>query len=211
MTAKKYFDFVKKFFFPLLAVSVIFVLSSVFWTTESVFSYTELSDVKFGFPTAFVSKNMTGQYDFNDFSHMTRYVLPMEITFGPGIEKIMQLGILIIPLVVSYVYSIIVEVTTAGGISFFPVSGIIFSWHLFFLNIVIVQFALATTLFFAFTLFLNTQKFPKFSTVKNTLIGFVFLILIICGYIFLSLLSSEKTRVQTPQELYPRPQAQAIP
>jgi hypothetical protein len=81
MIIKKYFDFVKSFFFPLLLLSVLFVVPTSHWSGEMVYVNEDLYDVRSGFPFGFISTDFVMG---NDITHGELFKLPQKMSFSSG-------------------------------------------------------------------------------------------------------------------------------
>ena len=71
MFLKKYIQFNISFFAPLIFVGIIFIISSIFWTTDTIYSVEEKKDVRLGFPVDFIS-----------FDHSREDIVPPPETLG---------------------------------------------------------------------------------------------------------------------------------
>lgn len=69
----KYFNFAKANIAPILLLSIIFSLSSIFWTTDTVYSLEEKQHVTIGFPLRFI---------LLDYSQQDRFVSPEKLGLG---------------------------------------------------------------------------------------------------------------------------------
>ncbi|KKS46227.1 MAG: hypothetical protein UY07_C0014G0012 [Parcubacteria group bacterium GW2011_GWA1_47_8] len=56
----KFFSFSKKYFFSILLLNLVFVMSSVLWTGEMVYHDEDLRDVRAGFPLGYSSRDFVG-------------------------------------------------------------------------------------------------------------------------------------------------------
>lgn len=79
MTQKTYIEFVKTFFFPLLLISVFFVMSSIFLTTYTPYSQEDMAHIRLGFPFGFFSQNQSR----HDISFAPQY---RNVGFGSPLE-----------------------------------------------------------------------------------------------------------------------------
>ena len=71
MSLKKYIQFSTSFFSFFLFISMLFSVSSIFWTTDTIYSVEEKKDVRLGFPV-----------DFIGFDHSREDIVPPPETLG---------------------------------------------------------------------------------------------------------------------------------
>jgi len=179
---KTYLNFTKRFFFPLLLASILFVVSSLFWTSDFVSSYDEVSRIHLGFPLAFTTMDFTQRYDADAFSLVAKNGSQVKMSFGVGFLQIISWFGATILLIIPYLYAVMIDSLATGSFSFGSgwVLGIS-SWHILLADIVVVQLAFATLLFFVYSLFPNTQRYFQIFSIRNISIGIVVVIIAVYG------------------------------
>ncbi|MDO8604756.1 MAG: hypothetical protein Q7K40_05195 [bacterium] len=131
----KFFSFSKKYFFPILVLSVIFVYSSIFWTTDTIYQLEEKYLVDVGVPFAFYSIN---------YSHIGPIESPQELGIGwqvPAsfIWNMFFLNIMIVQSVFTIVFFLVYSIfpKTQKFFRFFSVKNVL-TGLLFFVAIIFI-------------------------------------------------------------------------
>ena len=159
----KLFSFSKKYFFPILALSIIFVLPSIWWTTDTPYSQEDMAHIRLGFPLNFISQN----HSQNDFS---LFVQNHGVDFGSILEK-----------------------------------GVVFFWHLFFLNIMIVQIVFTSTLFLLYSFVPRADHFFRFLSVKYILFALFLFLAVTIGPKFIPIGKEQMQRPEAGNSVIPPP------
>lgn len=198
--AVKFLNFSKKYFFGILTLSVLFVMSSVFWTSDTVYPLKGERQARLGFPINFFVLNQPA-YD-GDY--------PPGAVNGVHVELPFSMFIWALPFLMYLPIAILF-----AAVLFSDYSNISDAWGMLlsvlilpalFLDVIVAQVALSALLFYVYSSFHRTRPFFRFLTLKYILgavfLAVILLMLTVKGFTFVS---SKINRQTNPGMYLPPP------